>query len=107
MSIPSTMGEPVKLADLEDLEDRFRVASEEVARNIRDLDTDATATRSIIIELVFKPGSQRTSADVIIKTKVKLAPMVEGIAGVNISHAGLTVTDQLDTNVFQLVPEEK
>ena len=53
--------------------DQFDMALEKVLANIIDLSTVATATRSITLELVLKPHSDRIKVETEIHVKTKLA----------------------------------
>lgn len=54
--------------------DQFELALEKVLANIVDLSTTATATRSITLQVVFKPYSDRIKIETEVHVTAKLAP---------------------------------
>lgn len=54
--------------------ERFREALESVAANVMDPETEATATREIVVKVKFKPGDNRHEVATSVSTATKLAP---------------------------------
>lgn len=53
----------------------FERALEQVFRNIRDPNTDAKATRKIVLEVAIKPKADRESFEYGVNVKTTVAPM--------------------------------
>lgn len=72
------MSNNIDLNDFADgaLSERFNLELQDIIENIMDPNTDATAKRSMRLDITFKPNPNRDVADVVIEAKKKLAPAV-------------------------------
>lgn len=62
--------------------ERIQGAIQEVAENIRDLDTDPKAKRSVTLKLEFRPSADRENVELRSHVKVALAPEVPVVSPV-------------------------
>lgn len=73
-----------------------------VFENILDVNTKATATRSVTLTVTIKPDDDRTYSNLVIEAKSKVAP-VKGV-GLPIyvgKHAGKAVATERDTRQLE------
>ena len=91
MTTPETDGQ-LNLATLRDGEAMGLIdaALEELHRDIRDLDKDPTAKRSLTVTLALTPDVERDMAVLALTIKTTLAPMKGLAAKVMIGHDGMS-----------------
>lgn len=106
------MGAPLQTVSLESIaggaiKELFEAELGRVLENIADINTDPATKRTITINVEFKPGAKRDTADVKLKCGSKLA----GILTVNTHlfmgrHAGKLVAVENDPKQNNLFDEE-
>jgi hypothetical protein len=66
---------PIDFANVNDgaLGEGFQIELQKVLENIRDINTPATATRAVVLQLILKPHSDRTVIETEFKCSSKLA----------------------------------
>jgi len=88
------------------LQERVGKAVSEIAANIFDPNTDATATRKVTIELTLKPSKTRTEAVVTTAVTTKLAPLskleADAQIGIEQSTGALVIVERTNVTPGQI-----